>query len=331
MPQKVTVIGDGGWGTALAIVLAHNGHDVTVWGHDAAHVAEIETTHQNTRFLPGVTIPSSIKWTTDSAACCRKASIVVLVVPSHYYGDVCAQLAPHLPASATIVSATKGLDAQSGERMSEVAAKIFPHNRHIAALSGPSHAEEVARFIPTAITVACPEQKQAQLLQQTFASRALRIYTSNDIVGVELGGALKNIIAIAAGASDGIGFGDNTKAALITRGLAEITRLGVALGAQPETFSGLSGLGDLVVTCTSQHSRNRGFGARLGRGETLANIQQTMEQVAEGVWTCPTARRLAQKLGVAVPIIDEVYAVLYEGKAPLAAVSDLMGRELGSE
>lgn len=329
--KKITIIGDGGWGSALAIALANNGHNVHVWGPFPDYIAEIKATKRNPKFLPGITIPANITWHSDPQESCHHADIAVLVVPSRHYRQVCTLFAPHLPPNTILLSATKGLDPQSGERMTQVAANIFAKNHHIAVLSGPSHAEEVAQFIPTAVVVACPEKDTASLLQRTFASRALRVYTASDVIGVEFGGAMKNVIAIAAGACDGIGFGDNTKAALITRGLAEIARLGVAAGAHAQTFAGLSGLGDLVVTCMSKHSRNRHVGERLGHGETIDHIIKSMEQVAEGVWTCPTARKLAQELNVPVPITDAVYAVLHEGKSPLAAVNDLMSRDLVPE
>jgi glycerol-3-phosphate dehydrogenase (NAD(P)+) len=252
--------------------------------------------------------------------------VIVLASPSKFYRQVLAGFAPLIAGAPRIVSVAKGLDKETHRRLTQVAEEILG-GRRVAALSGPSHAEEVARGIPSAVVIACPDHDAARDLQQVFNSVAFRIYTSDDIVGVELGGALKNVIAVAAGISDGIGFGDNTKAALITRGLAEMTRLGVARGAHPETFSGLSGIGDLIVTCASRLSRNRGVGERLGRGEKLEAILGGMEQVAEGIWTCRAALDLATELGVEVPITEQVVAVVHEGKDPRAAVQALMSRD----
>ena len=322
--MKATVIGDGGWGTALAMVLERNGHDVTVWGPFPDYLEEIQAAGENKTYLPGVDIPESIRWTDDREAAVRDADLVVLVVPSRFYKPVVESFKPFIPASALIVSATKGLDEETHERMSEVAEDILDHS--IAVLSGPSHAEEVARGIPCAVAIAANDHDVAEQIQQFFVNDTFRVYTLDDVIGVELGGALKNVVAIAAGMGDGMGFGDNSKAALMTRGIAEITRLGVALGAKPETFSGLSGIGDLMVTCMSRHSRNRGVGERLGKGETLDDIMASMKMVAEGVWNCQAAKELANELGVPVPITEQVNAVVHEGKDPRKAVMDLMSR-----
>lgn len=324
--KKVTIIGDGGWGTALATVLARNGHRVTVWGPFEDYVSRTQNERVNTKFLPGVELPDEIGFTSDTGTAAADADAVVLAVPSRYFRDVVSRFCGLLPDAAPVVSVTKGLDRDTGRRMSEVAAEILDREP-IAALSGPSHAEEVALAIPSAVVIGCADHDQAIALQDLFMNETFRIYTSEDIVGVELGGALKNVIAVAAGVSDGIGFGDNSKAALITRGLAEIIRLGVRLGAQPETFAGLSGIGDLVVTCTSRHSRNRGVGERIGRGENPGTILGSMEQVAEGIWTCATARDLAGRHDVEVPITEEVCALIHEGKDSAEAVRDLMTRD----
>ena len=324
--KQVTIIGDGGWGTALALVLHRNGHRVRVWGPFADYIARIREERENVKFLPGVDLPPEIEWTTDRGEAMDGANAVVLAVPSRFYREVVRSFAPLIPKSALVLSVTKGLDKDAGRRMTEVAQDVLAH-RPVAALSGPSHAEEVARGIPTAVVIACADHDRAVALQKLFMNPAFRVYTSDDVVGVELGGALKNVIAIAAGASDGIGFGDNTKAALITRGLAEITRLGTALGAHPATFAGLSGMGDLVVTCASRHSRNRAVGERLGRGEKIESILKSMEQVAEGVWTCATALRLAREHKVDVPITEEVDAVIHQGKDPKHAVQALLSRD----
>ncbi|VGO20733.1 NAD(P)H-dependent glycerol-3-phosphate dehydrogenase [Pontiella sulfatireligans] len=322
--MKVAVIGDGGWGTALAMVLDRNGHETTVWGPFPEYLEEIKTTGENKTYLPGVKMPASLNWTSDHAEAVKDAGLVVLVVPSRFYKPVVEAFKPFIPASALIVSATKGLDEQTHERMSETAEEIL--GREVAVLSGPSHAEEVARGVPCAVAIAARDHSIAEQIQQLFLNDAFRVYTLEDVVGVELGGALKNVVAVAAGISDGLGFGDNSKAALMTRGIAEITRLGAALGAQTETFMGLSGIGDLMVTCMSRHSRNRGVGERLGKGETLDDIMGSMKMVAEGVWNCQAAAALAGKLGVSVPITEQVNAVVHEGKDPRQAMLDLMSR-----
>lgn len=322
--MKVSVIGDGGWGTALAIVLERNGHDVTVWGPFQEYLDQISAAGENSTYLPGVKIPSGIKWTADPAEAVRDSDLVVLVVPSRYFRQVIERFKTCIPENALIVSATKGLDEASHERMSEVAEEIL--GKPVAVLSGPSHAEEVARGIPCAVAIAAQDHAAAEQIQCFFANDTFRVYTLDDVIGVELGGALKNVIAIAAGISDGMGFGDNSKAALMTRGLAEITRLGTALGAKPETFSGLSGIGDLMVTCMSRHSRNRGVGERLGRGEALDAIMADMKMVAEGIWNCRAARELAEEKGISVPITVQVDAVVHGGKDPRQAVIDLMSR-----
>jgi len=322
--MKVAVIGDGGWGTALAMVLNRNGHDTTVWGPFPDYLEEIKASGENKTYLPGVEMPSSLNWISDHAEAVAGAGLVVLVVPSRFYKPVVEAFKPHIPADALIVSATKGLDEQTHERMSETAEEIL--GRDVAVLSGPSHAEEVARGIPCAVAIAARDHDMAEKIQHLFLNDSFRVYTLEDVVGVELGGALKNVVAVAAGISDGLGFGDNTKAALMTRGIAEITRLGAALGAQPETFMGLSGIGDLMVTCMSKHSRNRGVGERLGKGETLSEIMGSMKMVAEGVWNCQAAKELASELGVSVPITKQVDAVVHGGKDPRQAMMDLMAR-----
>ncbi|QBG47470.1 NAD(P)-dependent glycerol-3-phosphate dehydrogenase [Verrucomicrobia bacterium S94] len=322
--MKATVIGDGGWGTALAMVLDRNGHEVTVWGPFESYVDEMRIFKENVNYLPGVKLPNSIRWTSSYENAVEEAELVVIVVPSRYYKDTVKAFKPYLPESALIVSATKGLDEETYERMSEVAEKIL--GRDVAVLSGPSHAEEVARGVPCAVAIAAKDHAVAERIQKLFVNDTFRVYTLDDVIGVELGGALKNVVAVAAGISDGLGFGDNTKAALMTRGIAEITRLGTALGAKPETFIGLSGIGDLMVTCMSRHSRNRGVGERLGKGETLEDIMASMKMVAEGVWNCQAAAKLAAEKGVPVPITDQVNAVVHKGKDPREAVIDLMGR-----
>ncbi len=325
--MNVTVIGTGGWGTALAVLLDGNGHRVTLWGRLQEEVEPILVYRENKAFLPGVKISEAIIVTLDIKAALRGADLVVLAVPSHGMRPICRQVREHVPVSAALVHVAKGIENETGARMSEIIADELKTDR-VVVLSGPSHAEEVGRGIPTAVVVA---GSNAALAQQTFMTERFRIYTHDDVAGVELGGALKNVIAIAAGVCDGIGFGDNTKAALCTRGLAEMARLGVALGARQETFFGLSGVGDLIVTAFSRHSRNRGFGERLGKGETAEQIAGSTQKVAEGVKTAKSAWQLAQRHGVDAPICREVHAILYEGKAPQQAVHDLMTREAKPE
>lgn len=328
--MKVAIIGDGGWGTALALSLHASGHEVRIWGPFADYLQQVRNAQENTRFLPGVMLPAALSWTHDRAEAVTGAAVVVLAVPTRFFREVMISFAEILPPEALCVSVAKGFDPATRERMTVVAEAALGH-RPVAALSGPSHAEEVARGIPTAVVIACADPARAECLQRLFSHGRLRCYTSHDVAGVELGGALKNVIALAVGASDGLGFGANTRAALITRGLAEITRIGVALGAQPETFAGLSGIGDLVVTCTSRLSRNFSVGERLGRGERLDDILGGMSQVAEGVTTSRSALALARQAGVSAPIIEAVCGVLYDGISPASAVESLMTRGLRQE
>jgi glycerol-3-phosphate dehydrogenase (NAD(P)+) len=307
------------------MTLAGNGHDVTIWGPFEEEIESIRTSGENSVYLPGVKIPESIRWTSAPEEV-RDAELVVVVVPSRFVRTTLETFKPHLPQNALIVSATKGLDEKTHQRMSRVAFDVL--GRGIAILSGPSHAEEVARGVPTAVTVA---GENADRIQAAFMGKTFRVYTSDDVIGVELGGTLKNIIAVAAGILDGMGLGDNSKAALMTRGLAEITRLGTALGAKPETFSGLSGIGDLIVTCASRHSRNRSVGERLGKGESLQDIMGGMKQVAEGIWNARAARDLAKEQGIEMPITEEVCAIVEDGKNPKQALQDLMNRDPKAE
>ncbi|MFA7257382.1 MAG: NAD(P)H-dependent glycerol-3-phosphate dehydrogenase [Kiritimatiellales bacterium] len=326
--MKCFVVGNGGWGTALGITLAGNGHDVTIWSPFEEEVQAIRSAGENTVYLPGVKIPSAIQWTSNPADA-KEAALIVIVVPSRFVRSSLEIFKPFLRADALIVSATKGLDEKTHHRMSETALDVL--GRDIAVLSGPSHAEEVARGVPTAVTVAGKNFQILETIQTAFSGKTFRVYTSDDVIGVELGGTLKNIIAVAAGILDGIGLGDNSKAALMTRGLAEITRLGVALGAKPETFSGLSGIGDLIVTCGSRHSRNRAVGERLGKGESLKAIMGSMKQVAEGIWNAKTARDLAREHSIEMPITEEVCAIVEDGKDPRQALKDLMSRNPKAE
>jgi glycerol-3-phosphate dehydrogenase (NAD(P)+) len=325
--MKVTVLGAGAWGTALARLLHHAGAHVTLWGHDSSQLQQVERARQNERYLPGVQLPAQLFFQTDIATAIRGAEHVVVAVPSRAFRKVTAHLAAY---SATIVSVTKGIEYETGLTMCGILAETAPKAR-CATLSGPTFATEVAHDIPTAIVAASHDLKTASDVQKLFNRPAFRVYTSTDLLGVELGGALKNVIAIAAGIGDGLGFGDNAKAALVTRAIVEIRRLGVACGAQIETFTGLSGLGDLMVTCFSRLSRNRGFGERVGRGEKPTAIAASMSAVAEGYPTARSAYQLARKHHVTTPVIDETYAMLYEGKDVRQAVRDLMSRDLKAE
>ena len=325
--MNIAIIGAGGWGTALSVLLHGKGHRVRLWAYVPAHIAEMQAKHENVHFLPGVPLPADMEIGNDLAHIVQGAELAVMAVPSHTMRQTCQKL-PRL--TVPILSVSKGIENDTGKRMTEVIAETMP-GVPVAALSGPSHAEEVARGTPTAVVSASLNPDLSRLVQQTFITDRFRIYTSDDLAGVELGGSLKNVIAIAAGITDGLGLGDNAKAALVTRGQAEMSRLGVAFGARQETFFGLSGVGDLMVTCFSKWSRNRGVGERLGQGETLEQILGSMEMVAEGVRTAKSAVALSQQTGVEMPITREVFAVLYEGKSPRQAMHDLMTREAKPE
>jgi glycerol-3-phosphate dehydrogenase (NAD(P)+) len=325
--MKVTVLGAGAWGTALAKLLHDGGNHVTVWGHHPSHLLEVRRSGRNDRYLPGIDLPREWRLETDPTKAINDSECVVVAVPSQAFRDVTSCLAAY---DGIVVSVTKGIEVDTGLTMCGVLREHAPKAR-VAALSGPTLALEVARGIPTAIVVASNNVATAQTVQELFHRPAFRVYTSLDLRGVELGGALKNVIAIAAGVSDGLGFGDNSKAALITRAIVEIRRLGVACGAEAETFAGLSGLGDLAVTCFSRLSRNRGFGERLGHGEKVVDILGSMVNVAEGYPTARSAYQLARKLKVPTPIIDEVYAMLYEGKNAAKALRDLLSRDSKAE
>jgi glycerol-3-phosphate dehydrogenase (NAD(P)+) len=325
--MKITVLGAGAWGTTLARLLQAGNHQVTLWGHVAEWLDDIRRTGRNERFLPGVDLPPELALETDIPRAIGGAQCVVVAVPSQAFREVTRSLASF---TGIVVSVTKGIEYDTGLTMCGVLAQTAPRAK-AAALSGPTFAIEVARDIPTAIVAASPDLATAGQVQQFFSRPTFRVYTSSDLLGVELGGALKNVIAIAAGVADGLGFGDNSKAALVTRAVAEIRRLGVACGAQVETFTGLSGLGDLIVTCFSRHSRNRGFGERVGRGEKPAEIAASTLAVAEGYPTSRSAFQLARKHMTVTPVIDEVYAMLYQEKNVPQAVRDLLSRDLKAE
>jgi glycerol-3-phosphate dehydrogenase (NAD(P)+) len=325
--MKVTVLGAGAWGTALARLLHQGGHTVTLWGHDAARLEEMRRTGRNERYLPGISLPEDWTLEGDLAHAAAGSELLVAAVPSQAFREVTARLAGF---RGIVVSVTKGIEHETGLTMCGVLGETLPGAR-TAALSGPTFASEVAMGIPTAIVAASKDAETAAAAQKVFHRPAFRVFTSADLLGVELGGALKTVIAIAAGVCDGLGFGDNSKAALITRAMAEVRRLGVACGAQVETFTGLSGLGDLTVTCFSKLSRNRSFGERLGRGEKLTDVLAGMVAVAEGHPTTRSAYQLARKRGAVTPVIDEVYRMLYEGKNVAKGVRDLMSRDTKAE
>ncbi|GAW93239.1 NAD(P)H-dependent glycerol-3-phosphate dehydrogenase [Calderihabitans maritimus] len=328
MRERVAVIGAGSWGTALAIVLAKKGYEVTLWARRQEVVREIETTRINSHYLPEIVIPESIKITADLEETLMQCVAVVLSVPSHAVRETVRRVRPFVTKETVLVNTAKGLEIETLMRLSEVLKQELPVELHnnIAVLSGPSHAEEVSRDLPTAVVAASHRRQVAEYVQDLFMAPNLRVYTNPDVTGVELGGALKNVIALATGISDGLGFGDNTRAALMTRGLAEIARLGTAMGAQSLTFAGLAGIGDLIVTCTSLYSRNRRAGIQLGQGKPLDQVLAGMGMVVEGVRTTKAAYHLAQKYGVEMPITEQTYQVLFEGLNPREAVSKLMLR-----
>lgn len=328
--MKITIIGDGGWGTAIGLLLRANGHTITLWGPFEEYLKEIRSTGENVRYLKGVKLPSELTWTSEPSIAVAGAELVVLAMPSKFFADVCRKFVGLISPNIPVVSLTKGLCEATHCRMSELAQDILKIP-HVVVLSGPSHAEEVARNIPTAVVAACEDEARAQQIQKIFTAPFFRVYTSTDPIGVEIGGAVKNVIAIAVGASDGLGFGDNTRAALITRGLAEITRFGIAFGAKPETLSGLSGVGDLIVTCTSRHSRNHTVGERLGKGEAIADILGSMTMVAEGVWNAKVIYALAKRLNVSMPITEAVYGLCYEQLSVKEAVVRLISRDAKPE
>jgi len=327
----VAVIGSGSWGTALAVHLALVGHDVKLWGRDAALVAEMAARRANPVYLPDVSFPSGLWPTADVHDALSEASVVVVAVPSHGVRTVARQLAPLMRDGALVVSAVKGIEAGSLLRMSEVLASELPSAGEIAVLSGPSFAMELARQLPTAVVVASASAVTVEHVQTEFRSPSLRLYGTADVTGVEIGGALKNTIAIAAGVVEGMGQGHNALAALITRGLAEVTRLAVAMGGQRETLAGLAGLGDLVLTCTGGLSRNRHVGAELARGRSLGEVVASTKMVAEGVRTTEAALALGVRHGIELPITEQMADVLAGRKAPAAAVRELMGRRQRAE
>jgi glycerol-3-phosphate dehydrogenase (NAD(P)+) len=335
--MTVAVIGGGGWGTALALLLAKNGHAPHLWVFEADLAVQMRRERANPVYLPGVPIPEGIAITADLAEAVAGAEMILFATPSHALRETATRLAranASAPSAARlVVVATKGLERETHYRMSEVIEETLPAplGKDPVVLAGPSHAEEVARGIPTAVVAACCDRERAAAVQETFSNESFRVYTNDDVLGVEIAVALKNVVAIAAGISDGLGFGDSTKGALLTRGLAEIARLGEALGARPETFSGLAGMGDLIATATSRHSRNRRLGEAIGRGASLEEALAASPMVAEGVGTAQAAVDLAFRRGIELPIAEQVRAILFEGKSARAAMRELLTRDLKPE
>lgn len=328
MKKNVTVIGAGSWGTALASVLADNGHQVTIWVRDPKLAEQINTKHVNEKYLPEVNLSSNIVANVDLKEAVTGKPVILLAVPSHAMRQICRQLIPFLDPEVLLIHATKGFELESLKRMSEVIMEEIPLSisSKLAVLSGPSHAEEVVRRQPTTVVVSSAFEESMLRSQDLLMNANFRVYTNPDLIGAEIAGALKNIIALGAGMSDGLGYGDNAKAALLTRGLAEISRLGMKLGAMPPTFAGLAGVGDLIVTCTSKHSRNWRAGYMLGRGKKLDDVLEQMGMVVEGVRTTHAAFALAHREGVDMPITSVLYGILFEGKEPRQGVEELMGR-----
>ncbi|HDZ86688.1 MAG TPA: NAD(P)-dependent glycerol-3-phosphate dehydrogenase [Actinobacteria bacterium] len=326
--MKVSIIGAGSWGTVIAALLAKKGNDVFVWARDPSLAEDINKANVNSKYLKKLTLPKNVSGSSDIEEVMKDSELVVLAVPSHAMRDLIKKVKDHLNPKMPIVSLAKGLEVDSRLRMTEVIKDEIDERFHknVAALSGPNHAEEVADEIPSATVIAAYDSDVASYLQSIFMSPYFRVYTSSDITGVEMGGVSKNVIAIATGISDGLGFGDNTKASLMTRGLAEMIRLGTAAGAKAETFSGLSGLGDLVVTCTSKYSRNRALGEFLGKGKTLDDYKAESSMVAEGANGCLAIEDIAEQKGIEMPINHAVVEVIYKQRPPLDCVQSLMGR-----
>ena len=323
--MKITVLGSGGWGTALSILLHDNGHQVTLWSFQAQEAETMRATHENP-MLKGVALPEGITFVNDFSPV-SDSDMVVFATPSFAVRQTARNAAPFLRPGTAVVSVTKGIEGKTGLRMSEIIREEIHNSCQVVALSGPSHAEEVGRKVPTGVVAACADLAAAELVQDTFMSPVFRVYTNPDIVGVELGGALKNVIALCCGVSDGMGLGDNTKALMMTRGMTEMARLGVALGGHSETFAGLSGMGDLIVTCTSMHSRNRRAGILIGKGESAQQAMQEVGATVEGYYAAESAHMLAEKVGVEMPICRCAYEVLYENRPVRDVLGELMARQ----
>lgn len=328
--NRIGILGAGTWGTAIAILLADNGHDVTMWSKIEKEARELDESRDNIKNLPGASLPKEIKITLDLKEASYEKDIIVMAVASPYIRAISKELAPYIKEGQIIVNLSKGLEGGTLHTLAEVIKEEIP-KAEVAVMSGPSHAEEVSRRIPTTIVVGSSCKETAHFIQDVFMNEVFRVYTSPDIIGIELGGSLKNVIALAAGIIDGLGLGDNTKAALMTRGMAEISRLGIAMGGCMETFSGLSGMGDLFVTCTSKHSRNRNAGVLIGQGYTMDEVNKKVNQVVEGANTAKAALSLARKHNVEMPIVEQINLVLFEGKSAKEATTDLLVRDKRSE
>lgn len=326
---NVCVLGSGGWGTAVSILLHNNGHNVTLWSFDKTECENLKKYHENKPFLPGIAIPEGINYVSELSAV-KGMDLTVIATPSHGVRNVAKNIRDYVSDGQVILNISKGIEEGTYMTISQIL-KSELSTCKIAVMSGPSHAEEVSRNIPTTNVIASDDIKVSEYIQDIFMSPTFRVYTSGDIMGVEIGGSIKNVIALCCGILDGLGCGDNTKAALMTRGLVEMTRLGVAMGAKAETFSGLSGIGDLIVTCTSMHSRNRRAGILIGQGMSVDEAQKTVNMVVEGVRSCKAAKELADRKGVDMPIINEAYNVLFNNKSPKDAIKALMGRDRKNE
>ena len=327
---KVSVLGAGSWGTALSLVLSDNGHDVTIWSIDKNEIEMLQKEHEHKDKLPGVSLPDGMIFTTDlKEACCSK-ELLVLAVPSVYTRSTAQLISPYISKGQVIVNVAKGIEENSLMTLSDIIEQEIP-KANVAVMSGPSHAEEVGRRIPTTCVVGAKDKETAEFVQNLFMNGVFRVYTSPDVLGIELGGALKNVVALAAGMADGLGYGDNTKAALITRGIFEISRLGVKMGGKAETFAGLTGIGDLVVTCASMHSRNRRAGILIGQGKTMKEAMDEVHMVVEGVYSAKAALALAKKYDVEVPIIYGVNRILFDDISAKDIVKELMSREKKGE
>lgn len=332
LSAKITVIGAGSYGSALAICFARNGHQTVLWGRNSEHVAEMQRTRANEKYLPGSQFPESLVVESNLAQAIQASDIILVVVPSHVFGEMLTQIKPHLSHNSKIAWATKGLDPSSGQLLQEVARKTLGGSIPLAVLSGPTFAKEMAAGLPTAISMSSTDETfTKQLCELLHCGKSFRVYQNKDFIGIQLGGAVKNVIAIGAGMADGIGFGANARTALITRGLAEMTRLGIALNADPATFMGMAGLGDLVLTCTDNQSRNRRFGLALGKGTTVDQAMADIGQVVEGYRNTKEVHMLAERLNVEMPIVEQVYQVLYCGKEAKLAAYDLLARDRKTE
>ena len=323
--KDIAVVGSGSWGTAISVLLEKNGHSVTLWSWKKEESDALKRDKENKEFLPGILLGDNISYTND-ISCVAGKELIVLVTPSSVIRSTAKSMKPYVSENAIIVILSKGMEDGTLKTLSQVVEEEIPQSR-VVVMSGPSHAEEVARLIPTANVAASKHQDAIEIVQDTFMCEYFRVYSGNDVLGVQIGGALKNVMALCAGIIDGVGFGDNTKAALMTRGIKEIARLGIKMGANSETFYGLSGIGDLIVTCTSMHSRNRRAGILIGQGHTLEETLEKVHMVVEGVYCTGTAYELGKKYEVEMPIINEAYNVLYNGKSPKQAISDLMTRD----